>query len=44
MIDGVKTKKLKVIPDERGRVMEIMRNDDDCFERFGSRNFSQDSF
>ena len=25
MIDGVKVKKLKVIPDERGRLMEILR-------------------
>ena len=35
MIDGVKTKKLKVIPDERGRVMEILRADDDFFDKFG---------
>lgn len=35
LIDGVKTKKLKVIPDERGRVMEILRDDDDIFEKFG---------
>jgi len=35
MIDGVKTKKLKVIPDERGRLMEILRNDDDVFIQFG---------
>lgn len=35
MIDGVKIKKLKVIPDERGRLMEIMRADDDLFEKFG---------
>jgi len=35
MIDGVKTKKLSVIPDERGRLMEILRADDDLFERFG---------
>jgi dTDP-4-dehydrorhamnose 3,5-epimerase len=35
MIDGVKIKKLKVIPDERGRVMEILRADDDFFEKFG---------
>jgi len=31
MIEGVKVKKLKVIPDERGRLMEIMRSDDDFF-------------
>lgn len=35
MIEGVKIKKLKVIPDERGRVMEILRNDDECFQKFG---------
>ena len=35
MIDGVAAKKLKVIPDERGRLMEILRCDDDCFEQFG---------
>ncbi|RKY42861.1 MAG: dTDP-4-dehydrorhamnose 3,5-epimerase [Candidatus Makaraimicrobium thalassicum] len=35
MIEGVKVKKLKVIPDDRGRLMEILRNDDDIFEKFG---------
>jgi dTDP-4-dehydrorhamnose 3,5-epimerase len=35
MIDGVKIKKLKVIPDERGRLMEILRRDDELFENFG---------
>lgn len=35
MINGVKTKKLKVIPDERGRLMEILRSDDELFEKFG---------
>jgi dTDP-4-dehydrorhamnose 3,5-epimerase len=35
MIDGVKVKKLRVIPDERGRLMEILRNDDDFFLEFG---------
>jgi dTDP-4-dehydrorhamnose 3,5-epimerase len=35
MIEGVKQKKLKVIPDERGRLMEILRSDDDLFIRFG---------
>lgn len=35
MIDGVKVKKLKVIPDERGRLMEILRSDDEMFEKFG---------
>jgi len=35
MIDGVKTKPLAVRPDERGRVMEILRRDDGLFLRFG---------
>lgn len=35
MIDGVKTKKLRVIPDERGRLMEILRRDDPLFQNFG---------
>ncbi|MBA7702086.1 hypothetical protein ES703_110840 [subsurface metagenome] len=35
MIDGVKTKKLKVIPDERGRLMEVLRQDDSLFAKFG---------
>ena len=35
MIKGVKTKVLKVIPDERGRLMEMLREDDEVFERFG---------
>lgn len=35
MIEGVKTKKLRVIPDERGRLMEILRRDDQVFTGFG---------
>ena len=35
MIDGVVVKKLRVIPDERGRLMEILRVDDEMFEKFG---------
>jgi len=35
MIDGVKVKKLRCIPDERGRLMEIIREDDEVYERFG---------
>jgi len=35
MIKGVKTKKLRVIPDERGWLMEILRADDEVFEKFG---------
>ena len=35
MIDGVKVKNLKVICDERGRLMEILRSDDELFTKFG---------
>ncbi len=35
MIDGVRTKQLRVIPDERGRLMEILRGDDELFICFG---------
>lgn len=35
MIEGVTIKKLRVIPDERGRLMEILRRDDEVFEGFG---------
>ncbi|MFH1791058.1 MAG: dTDP-4-dehydrorhamnose 3,5-epimerase family protein [Candidatus Omnitrophota bacterium] len=35
MIDGVMIKKLKVIPDNRGRLMEIFRSDDGAFRKFG---------
>jgi dTDP-4-dehydrorhamnose 3,5-epimerase len=35
MIDGVRVKKLTVIPDARGRLMEILRKDDEIFQRFG---------
>ncbi len=35
MINGVHTKQLKRIPDERGRLMEILRRDDEMFTQFG---------
>lgn len=35
MIEGVKIKQLRVIPDQRGRLMEILRADDDFFVKFG---------
>ena len=35
MIDGVKTKNLKVIADERGYLMEMLRCDDEIFQGFG---------
>ncbi len=34
-IEGVKIKELKVLPDERGKLMEILRSDESMFERFG---------
>jgi len=35
MIDGVIVKKLRVMPDERGMLMEMLRDDDHFFESFG---------
>jgi dTDP-4-dehydrorhamnose 3,5-epimerase len=35
MIDGVRIKKLKVICDERGRLMEMLRSDDEQYIKFG---------
>ncbi len=35
MIDGVKLKRLRVMPDERGRLTEILRKDDELFRGFG---------
>ncbi|MFA5022233.1 MAG: dTDP-4-dehydrorhamnose 3,5-epimerase family protein [Patescibacteria group bacterium] len=35
MIDGVKIKELKVLNDDRGFLMEMVRNDDEIFEKFG---------
>ncbi|HEV2386409.1 MAG TPA: dTDP-4-dehydrorhamnose 3,5-epimerase family protein [Candidatus Acidoferrales bacterium] len=35
MIHGVRTKTLRAIPDERGRLMEILRADDEIFLKFG---------
>jgi dTDP-4-dehydrorhamnose 3,5-epimerase len=35
VIHGVNTKELRVIPDERGWLMEILRCDDDLFTKFG---------
>ncbi len=34
-MDGVIVKKLRVIPDERGWLMEILRNDDSGYTEFG---------
>ncbi len=35
MIEGVQVKQLKVIADERGRLMEVLRRDDKIFKKFG---------
>ena len=35
LIKDVRIKQLKVIPDERGRLMEMLRSDDDLFIQFG---------
>jgi len=40
MINGVVIKELKIIPDERGKIMHMLREDDDIFERFGEIYFS----
>lgn len=34
-IDGVKVKSLRLIPDERGWLMEILRSDDEDYQAFG---------
>jgi dTDP-4-dehydrorhamnose 3,5-epimerase len=35
MIEGVKIRKLRLIPDERGYLMEMLRTDWDEYEKFG---------
>ena len=40
LIKGVKTKILKVHTDERGRLAEILRSDDEIFEKFGQIYFT----
>jgi dTDP-4-dehydrorhamnose 3,5-epimerase len=35
MIEGAMTKRLNFIPDERGRLMEILRRDEEIFSGFG---------
>lgn len=35
LIDGVRTKALRVLPDERGRLFEMLRRDDPLFLKFG---------
>tara|TARA_Y100000768_G_C23899255_1_gene644208 strand:- start:352 stop:801 length:450 start_codon:yes stop_codon:yes gene_type:complete len=40
MIEGVIINKLKKIPDERGFIMHMMRNDDEIFKKFGEIYFA----
>ncbi len=40
-INGVEVKKLLVIPDERGAIYHMLRNDDPLFEKFGEIYFSK---
>ena len=40
MIKGIKITKLKIIPDDRGKVMHMMRNDSPVFKNFGEVYFS----
>ena len=40
LIDGVEARRGKVLPDERGRLGEIMRADDPWFEKFGQVYFT----
>ncbi len=35
MIKDVEIKKLKILPDKRGRLMEILRSDESIFKKFG---------
>ncbi len=35
LIDGIKTKKLRLLPDDRGFLMEILRSDWPEYDRFG---------
>ena len=41
MIHGVKIIPLRQIVDERGKIMHMLRSDDDLFEQFGEIYFSQ---
>lgn len=41
MIHGVSIRQLRQIPDERGKVMHMLRQDDPWFEKFGEIYFSQ---
>ena len=40
MIDGVEINQLNIIPDERGMILKMLRNDDPVFKEFGEIYFS----
>ena len=40
MIEGVQITKLAIIPDERGMIFKMLRNDDPVFQAFGEIYFS----
>ena len=40
MIDGIVITPLKIIPDERGMILKMMRNDDTSYQNFGEIYFS----
>ena len=40
MIQGVSVRPLRQMPDERGKVMHMLRRDDPWFEKFGEMYFS----
>ena len=40
LIEGVSARRAKVLPDERGRLGEIMRADDPWFKKFGQVYFT----
>ena len=40
MIEGVKIRPIRIIPDERGMILKMIRSDDDDFQGFGEIYFS----
>ena len=40
MIDGIEISQLDIIPDERGMILKMLRNDDPVFREFGEIYFS----
>jgi dTDP-4-dehydrorhamnose 3,5-epimerase len=41
MIEGVQITSLAMIPDERGMILKMLRNDDSAYQEFGEIYFSQ---